>query len=82
MVDTMVIKESAEAVTATVTAMSSSPLAIALLLVNIGFLCFAAYILGEVATNAQERNKTQMDLILKLVTDIRDCRQGPKTQGG
>jgi Tfp pilus assembly protein PilV len=58
--------------------MAGTPLAIALLIVNIGFLGFAGFILGEVAANAAERNKTQMDLILKLVTDIRDCRQGPK----
>jgi hypothetical protein len=63
----------------TVEAMKSTPLAIALLVVNIGFLGFAAYVLGEVATNASERNKTQMELISKLVTDIRDCKQGPKT---
>jgi len=71
----MVIKESAEAVTATVAAMSSSPLAIALLLVNIGFLAFAAFVLGEVASNAQERNKTQMELINSLVQQIRDCAE-------
>lgn len=69
----MVIKESAEAVTATVNAMSSSPLAIALLVVNIGFLAFAAFVLGEVAQNANERNKNQMDLIGSLVKEIRDC---------
>ena len=78
----MVFKEGAEAVTATVDAMRSTPLAIALLVVNIAFLAFAAYVLGEVATNASERNKTQLELINKLVTDIRDCRQGPQTQGG
>ena len=71
----MVIKESAEAVTATVAAMSSSQLAIALLLVNIGFLAFAAFVLGEVASNAQERNKTQMELINSLVQQIRDCAE-------
>jgi hypothetical protein len=60
-------------------AMKSTPLAIALLVVNVGFLGFAAYVLGEVAANASERNKTQTELITKLVTDIRDCRQGPPT---
>ena len=64
--------------TSTVEAMKSTPLAIALLVVNCGFLGFAAYVLGEVASNASERNKTQQELIMKLVTDIRDCRQGPK----
>lgn len=58
-------------------AMKSAPLAIALLIVNVGFLGFAAYLLGEVAANSRERNKSQTELIGKLVTDIRDCRQGP-----
>ena len=63
---------------AAVTAMSGTPLAIALLLVNVGFLAFAGFILGEVAEGAQLRNTGQMDLIKQLVTDIRDCRQGPR----
>jgi hypothetical protein len=61
---------------AAVVAMSTQPLAIALLIVNVAFLGFAGYVLGEVAANASERNKTQMDLIAKLVGDIRDCRGG------
>jgi hypothetical protein len=65
--------------TTTVDALRSTPMAIALLLLNAAFLAFAIYVLGQVATNAQERNKTQTDLISKLVTDIRDCRQGPAT---
>ena len=63
--------------TAAIGAMASTPLAIALLIVNVGFLGFAAYVLGEVASNSSERNRTQSELITKLVTDIRDCRQGP-----
>lgn len=58
-------------------AMKSAPLAIALLIVNVGFLAFAAYLLGEVASNSRERNKAQLELITKLVGDIRDCRQTP-----
>ena len=61
-----------------VSAMGSSPLAIALLIVNIGFLGFCGYILGEVAANAAARNQAQLQLINDLVHDIRDCRQGPK----
>jgi Tfp pilus assembly protein PilV len=64
--------------TSAIDAMKSTPLAIALLIVNVGFLGFAAYILGEVAANASERNKAQLELISRLVTDIRDCRQ-PRT---
>jgi hypothetical protein len=70
-------EEAGKVGTAAVGAMSAQPLAIALLVVNIGFLAFAGFVLGEVASNASERNKQQMELIAKLVTDIRDCRQGP-----
>jgi hypothetical protein len=80
----MVVKEGMEGITAVGTAavnsMASTPLAIALLVVNIGFLSFAAYVLGEVASNASERNKIQQELIMKLVTDIRDCRSGPRSE--
>jgi hypothetical protein len=65
---------------AAVSAMSSQPLAIALLIINVGFLGFAGYVLGQVAANASERNKTQMELISKLVNDIRDCRGGVHPQ--
>jgi len=58
-------------------AMKSTPLAIALLIVNVGFLGFAGYILGEVAENSRERNNAQLELVGKLISDIRDCRQGP-----
>ena len=71
-----VTEEAGKVGTAAVSAMSSQPLAIALLIVNVAFLGFAGYVLGEVASNASERNKTQMDLIAKLVGDIRDCRGG------
>jgi hypothetical protein len=62
----------------TVEAMKSTPLALALLIVNVGFLGFAAYIMGQVSANASERNKAQLELIQTLVKDIRDCRQAPK----
>lgn len=74
----MPIEATGKVAASAIEAMKSTPLALALLIVNIGFLGFAAYILGEVAANASERNKTQMELIVKLVGDIRDCRQGPK----
>ena len=72
-----IVEQAGNVGTAAVKAMQSAPLAIALLLVNCGFLGFAAFVLGEVASNAGERNKMQMDLIGTLVKDIRDCRQGP-----
>lgn len=71
----MPIETTGKVAGATIEAMKSTPLAIALLIVNIGFLGFAGYVLGQVASNAGERNKSQMDLIGKLVSDIRDCRQ-------
>jgi hypothetical protein len=71
-----VTEEAGRVASGVVEAMKSAPLAIALLVVNIGFLGFAAYILGEVAENARERNMTQTELIANLVKDIRDCRQG------
>jgi hypothetical protein len=75
----MVLDTSGKIASATLDAMKSTPLAVALLVVNVAFLAFAAYVLGQVAANASERNKVQTDLITKLVTDIRDCRQGPPT---
>jgi hypothetical protein len=75
----MMIEATGKAASAVATAMTGSPLALALLVVNIGFLGFAAYLLGEVAANAAERNKSQTELISKLVTDIRDCKQGPRS---
>ena len=71
-------EEAGKVANTAVAAMGTSPLAIALLVVNIGFLGFCGYVLGEVAANAAERNKSQLQLINDLVHDIRDCRQGPK----
>jgi hypothetical protein len=76
----MAIETTGKVAAGAIEAMRSTPLALALLIVNVGFLGFAAFVLGEVATNASERNKTQMELISTLVKDIRDCRQGPKTE--
>jgi hypothetical protein len=75
-----VAEEAGKVGTAAIESMKSAPLAIALLLVNLGFIGFNGYILSAVASNASERNKTQMDLIAKLADDVRDCsRQGAKT---
>lgn len=73
-----VTEEAGKFATSTVDALKSTPMAIALLVINCVFLGFTLYVLGEVASNSQERNKTQSDLISKLVGDIRDCKQGPK----
>jgi hypothetical protein len=50
-------------------AMRSTPLAIALLVVNVVFLGVATYVLGEVAENSRDRNKVQLELINTLVKD-------------
>ena len=71
----MAIEATGKVAAGAIDAMKSTPLAIALLVVNVGFLGFAAFVLGEVASNAQERNKSQLELISKLVSDIRDCRE-------
>jgi len=65
----VVIKEGTEVIVSTVDAMKSVPLALALLVVNCAFLAFAAYVLGQVSTNASERNKSQMELISSLATN-------------
>jgi hypothetical protein len=66
--------------TGIVAAFGAAPLALALLLVNMTFLGFAAYILGEVSENARERNKTQNELIAVLVKEIRDCHAPAPTR--
>jgi Tfp pilus assembly protein PilV len=74
----MPIKETGKVASGVIEAMKSTPLALALLIVNVGFLGFAGYILGEVAENARERNHVQLELVSKLVNDIRDCRTNDK----
>jgi hypothetical protein len=73
------VEEAAKVGTAAVESMKSAPLAIALLLVNLGFIGFNGYILSAVASNANERNKTQMDLIARLANDVRECSLRPRT---
>jgi hypothetical protein len=73
----MSIPEEAGKVASTaIDAMRSVPLAIALLLVNAGFLGFNGYVLSEVSANARERNKDQMALIAGLVRDCRGSQNG------
>jgi hypothetical protein len=72
------VEASGKIASSAIDAMKSTPLAIALLIVNVGFLGFAAYLLGEVATNSKDRNTAQLELISKLVGYIGDCRQPSK----
>lgn len=70
------IEEAGKVATTAVSGLSGAPIVIGLLLVNIAFLGFTAYILGEVSGNNAERNKAQLAMINDLVHDIRDCRGG------
>lgn len=74
-----VAEEAGKVASTAVESMKSAPLAIALLLVNLGFIGFNGYILSAVASNANERNKTQMDLIARLANDVRECSLRPRT---
>lgn len=65
--------------TSIVDVMKGAPVILALLLVNIGFLAFFSYLMGQVSANARERNKAQLELIESLVKDIRDCRGGGRS---
>jgi hypothetical protein len=67
----MVIEQTGKVASGVVEAMKSTPLAIALLVVNVAFLVFATYVLGAVARNASERNHSQIELIGKLVAECR-----------
>lgn len=72
------VKTTGKVAASTIEAMKATPILLAAMIIIMGSLVFAAYLLGEVAAQAGERNKAQLALIEKLVTDIRDCRQGAK----
>lgn len=65
------VETAGEVASTAVSAMQSTPLAIALLIVNICFLGFAGYVLSEVAANSKARNTEQQALISSL---IKDCQ--------
>jgi hypothetical protein len=65
------VETAGEVASGAVTAMQSTPLAIALLIVNICFLGFAGYVLSEVAASSRARNTEQQALISSL---IKDCQ--------
>jgi flagellar biogenesis protein FliO len=52
--------------------MKSTPMALALLVINLAFIGFSIFVLSKVSANAAERNKSQIELISTL---IRDCGQ-------
>ncbi len=71
-------EEGGKIATGVVDAMKGTPMLLVLLIVNAAFLGVVVYLMGEAVANSAERNRTQLDLIGKLVGDIRDCRQGPR----
>lgn len=71
----MPIEATGKVASGVVESMKATPILLAAMIIIMGSLLFAAYLLGQVAAQAGERNKAQLALIEKLVTDIRDCRQ-------
>lgn len=73
-----VTEEAGKAAGSIIDALKGVPMLLAMLVINLAFLGIIVYFMGEAAANSTDRNKTQLQLIERLVTDIRDCRQGPK----
>ena len=66
------IRPSGKVAMSTVEALKTTPMVLAFLAINVTFIAFAAYILGEVATNSRERSKLQVELIGNL---IKECHK-------
>ena len=75
------IEEAGKVAGGVVDVMKGTPMLLVVLLINAAFLGVIVYLMGEAVANSAERNKAQLSLIEKLVTDIRDCRQGPRGGG-
>jgi hypothetical protein len=75
MADETMVGGATKVATSVVGAMASTPLAIALLLVNAAFLVFTAWVLSIVAKNTVERNRTQTVFLEALVKDCLDFQQ-------
>ena len=73
-----ITEEGGKAIGGIVDTMKGTPMILALLLINVCFLGAVVYLMGEAVANSAARNQQQLGLIEKLVTDIRDCRQGPR----
>jgi hypothetical protein len=71
------IEEAGKVGSTAVESMKSTPLAIALLIVNACFIGFVAYVLSIVGQNAAERSQSQTQLIEKLVTECRQVSKPP-----
>lgn len=76
-----IVEESGKAVSSVTDSLRGTPVILSLMIMVFGTLGFAAYLLGLGVASSRDRDKTQMELISKLVTDIRDCRGGVHPQG-
>jgi flagellar biogenesis protein FliO len=65
-------EQTGRAASSIIYAMKSTPMALALLVINLAFIGFSIFVLSKVSANAAERNKSQIELISTL---IRDCGQ-------
>lgn len=74
-----VTEEAGKAASGVIEVMKGAPVILALLLVNAAFIGIFTYFLGQVSARVGNRDTAQLALIEKLVGDIRDCRQGPRT---
>ena len=66
-----------EVATSTIDAMKSTPLAVALLAVNLGFLGFTTYLVSEASKNGRSREVSHNELVLAI---LKEC--APGTVGG
>jgi hypothetical protein len=71
-----IAEETGKAVASVTDSLKGTPIVLSLMILVFGSMGFAAYLLGLGVTSSRDRDKAQMELISKLVTDIRDCRQG------
>ena len=72
------VEEAGKVAGSVVESLKGAPVIIALLVIIASFLGFVMYLMGEVAQSAREDKRAQLEMIAKLVTDIRDCKQGAR----
>jgi hypothetical protein len=65
--------EAGKAVVATVEAMKASPLAIALVIICIGFMFLNGWVLHEIGVLSQQRNAAEGEMITTLISNLREC---------
>ena len=74
-----ITEEAGKAASGVIEVMKGAPVILALLLVNAAFIGIFTYFLGQVSARVGDRDTAQLAMIEKLISDIRDCRQGPRT---